>query len=44
VLRDINDGTIRVIGTFGILHPEVLKTYDVIFPTSVVEIDLEPLM
>ena len=31
------------IGTFGVLHPEVLKAYDIPFPTSAVELDLEPL-
>lgn len=32
------------VGTFGVLHPEVLKAYDIPFPTSMLEIDLEPLM
>lgn len=31
------------IGTFGVLHPEVLKAYDIAFPTSALEMDLEPL-
>jgi phenylalanyl-tRNA synthetase beta subunit len=34
----------HVVGTFGILHPEVLKAYEIGFPTSAVELDLEPLM
>lgn len=36
-------GTPQKIGTFGVLHPEVLKAYDIPFPTSALEMDLEPL-
>ena len=32
------------IGTFGILHPEVLGNFDVGYPASCLEINLEPLM
>jgi len=32
------------IGTFGILHPEVLKNFDIQYPSSCVEIDLEALL
>lgn len=32
------------LGSFGMLHPEVLKAYDLRDPSSAVEIDLEPLM
>jgi phenylalanyl-tRNA synthetase beta chain len=32
------------IGSFGILHPEVLKEFDIQYPASCVEIDLEPLL
>ena len=32
------------IGSFGILHPEVLKNFDILYPASCVEIDLEPLI
>ena len=32
------------IGTFGILHPEVLGAFDVGYPASCLEINLEPLM
>mmetsp|Transcript_5237 Transcript_5237/g.15228 ORF Transcript_5237/g.15228 Transcript_5237/m.15228 type:complete len:651 (-) Transcript_5237:1910-3862(-) len=32
------------VGTFGILHPIVLKNFDILYPCSVVEIDLEELM
>jgi phenylalanyl-tRNA synthetase beta chain len=29
------------IGTFGILHPTVLKNFELPFPTSTLELDLE---
>ena len=32
------------LGSFGIIHPEVLKEYELDFPTSALEINLEPLM
>lgn len=32
------------LGSFGMLHPEVLKAFDLRDPSSAVEIDLEPLM
>ena len=33
------------LGSFGILHPEVLKNFDMTeYPASVLEIDLEPLL
>mmetsp|Transcript_18226 Transcript_18226/g.28402 ORF Transcript_18226/g.28402 Transcript_18226/m.28402 type:complete len:632 (-) Transcript_18226:326-2221(-) len=32
------------IGSFGILHPEVLKSFDIQYPASSVELDLEPLL
>mmetsp|Transcript_19300 Transcript_19300/g.24904 ORF Transcript_19300/g.24904 Transcript_19300/m.24904 type:complete len:640 (-) Transcript_19300:40-1959(-) len=32
------------IGTFGILHPEVLENFDIQYPSSCVELDLEALM
>ena len=32
------------IGSFGILHPEVLKNFDISYPASSVEIDLEVLL
>mmetsp|Transcript_20435 Transcript_20435/g.29945 ORF Transcript_20435/g.29945 Transcript_20435/m.29945 type:complete len:644 (-) Transcript_20435:580-2511(-) len=33
-----------VLGTFGILHPNVLKNFDVSYPASVMELDLAPLL
>lgn len=32
------------IGTFGMLHPEVLSNFDIQYPSSCVELDLEALM
>ncbi|CAB9507261.1 Phenylalanine--tRNA ligase beta subunit [Seminavis robusta] len=32
------------IGTFGILHPEVLNNFDIQYPSSCVELDLEALL
>ena len=32
------------LGAFGIVHPEVLAAYELEFPTSALEMDLEPLM
>jgi phenylalanyl-tRNA synthetase beta chain len=32
------------VGTFGILHPEVLSNFDILYPASCVELDLEALM
>ena len=34
----------RVLGTFGVLHPEVLGNFDIPYPTSAMELDLEPLL
>ena len=34
----------RQIGTFGILHPEVLENFDIQYPASCMEIDLEALL
>ncbi|OQR96595.1 phenylalanyl-tRNA synthetase beta chain [Thraustotheca clavata] len=31
------------LGTFGVLHPIVLNHYDLLYPCSVVEMDIEPL-
>jgi phenylalanyl-tRNA synthetase beta chain len=33
-----------VIGSFGILHPDVLGAFDIQYPTSAVELDLESLL
>ena len=34
----------KEIGVFGIVHPEVLKEFDIVNPVSVVELELEPLL
>ncbi|GKY98197.1 hypothetical protein MPSEU_000777500 [Mayamaea pseudoterrestris] len=34
----------RSIGTFGIIHPNVLSNFDIQYPSSCVELDLESLM
>ena len=43
-VRKGEEGKPTKIGAFGVLHPEVLKSYDIPFPTSALEMDLEPLM
>uniref|UniRef100_K3WGC6 phenylalanine--tRNA ligase n=1 Tax=Globisporangium ultimum (strain ATCC 200006 / CBS 805.95 / DAOM BR144) TaxID=431595 RepID=K3WGC6_GLOUD len=32
------------LGTFGVLHPDVLRNFELLHPTSIVEMDLEPLV
>mmetsp|Transcript_6157 Transcript_6157/g.12573 ORF Transcript_6157/g.12573 Transcript_6157/m.12573 type:complete len:646 (+) Transcript_6157:129-2066(+) len=44
LLTSPNGGERVVIGTFGILHPEVLANFDINYPTSAVELDLEALL
>mmetsp|Transcript_14929 Transcript_14929/g.24696 ORF Transcript_14929/g.24696 Transcript_14929/m.24696 type:complete len:637 (+) Transcript_14929:49-1959(+) len=45
VLLTSPDGGEKVqIGTFGIIHPEVLGNFDINYPSSCVEIDLEVLL
>lgn len=34
----------RRLGSFGMLHPEVLEAYELRDPSSAVEMDLEPLI
>jgi phenylalanyl-tRNA synthetase beta chain len=34
----------KSIGTFGILHPQVLSNFDIHYPASCVELDLEALL
>ncbi|ETV95539.1 phenylalanine-tRNA ligase, beta subunit [Aphanomyces invadans] len=38
------DGGKIKLGTFGVLHPEVLNNYELLYPASVVEMDIEPLV
>ncbi len=37
----IHKGTQRI-GVFGIVHPDVLAAYDIKYPTSALELDIEP--
>ena len=37
-------GDVIQIGSFGILHPEVLANFDITYPGSAVEINLEPFL
>jgi phenylalanyl-tRNA synthetase beta chain len=32
------------IGSFGILHPQVLQSFEIVYPGSAVEINLEPFL
>lgn len=32
------------IGSFGVLHPEVLQNFELSYPTTVLEFNLEPLL
>lgn len=38
------DAKPRKLGTFGVLHPQVLHNFELLHPTSIVEMDLEPLV
>lgn len=44
LLTSPKGGNRVVIGTFGILHPVVLENFDINYPTSAVELDLESLL
>lgn len=44
LLTSPNGGVRGVIGTFGILHPDVLGNFDINYPTSAMELDLEALL
>ena len=37
-------GVMKTIGTFGVLHPEVLGAFDILYPTSAMELNLEHLL
>lgn len=38
------DGKEKVIGVFGVTHPEVLSNFEISYPCSVVELDLDALL
>ena len=31
-----------VVGAFGVVHPEVLKSYEIVYPVAALEINIEP--
>lgn len=39
-----DNGDEQVVGNFGVVHPQVLQNFEVSYPCSVVEMDLEALM
>ncbi len=41
---DANNVTESVVGIIGVVHPEVLKSFDISYPCSITELDLEALM
>ncbi|KAI9139095.1 beta subunit of phenylalanyl-tRNA synthetase [Paraphysoderma sedebokerense] len=34
----------RVVGNFGILHPEVLEKFEIVYPCSAIELNVEPFL
>jgi phenylalanyl-tRNA synthetase beta chain len=44
VLRSTATGTEKVVGVLGAVHPEVLQNFDISYPCSITELDLEVLM
>jgi phenylalanyl-tRNA synthetase beta chain len=44
VLKFEDDRVDQVVGTFGVVHPQVLQNFDVSYPCSIVEIDIEAIM
>jgi phenylalanyl-tRNA synthetase beta chain len=44
VLKTLKDGVEKVVGTMGVVHPEVLHNFDVSYPCSIVELDVDALM
>jgi phenylalanyl-tRNA synthetase beta chain len=38
------DNADTVIGSFGVVHPDVLKNFEIIYPCTVLELDLEAIM
>ena len=37
-------GNIIKVGSFGILHPQVLANFEIVYPGSAVELNLEPFL
>ena len=44
VLKTLADGVEKIVGTLGVVHPEVLHNFDVSYPCSIVELDIDALM
>ena len=44
VLRVLATGEEIVVGLLGVVHPEVLHNFEVAYPCSVVELDIEAIM
>lgn len=44
LLTSPSQGTRKIIGSLGILHPEVLKSFDISYPATSIELDLETLL
>lgn len=44
VLRVVATGAEKVVGLLGVVHPEVLHNFEVAYPCSVVELDVEAIM
>lgn len=41
-LKMINEkGEETKIGSFGVLHPDVLKNYEIVYPCSILEMEIE---
>lgn len=40
----VKEGKEMSVGSFGVVHPDVLKNYEIIYPCTVCEIDLEALL
>ncbi len=40
----VRDGLEQVIGVLGVVHPEVLTNFDIAYPCTVVELDVDALM
>lgn len=38
----LSDG--RVVGRFGVVHPEVLANFDISYPVSALELNIEPFL
>jgi len=44
VVLHLEGGKDVVLGSYGVVHPKVLKAYDISHPCSVVEMDIAPLL